>query len=170
MRITLMLVMSAFAACAFGAAPKTYYVSANGLHEVDGVVWGTYVTDDGVAHDAYTDLQQAINATQKKAATIWVEDGFVCETGGETTDGTGSRITTEYGPAVDSLIIRSRSGRWETGAEIRGRYHSAEEPCGASSIRCVAPNFGAKFIGFRFVGGSTTGNGGGIYSGMCGQT
>ena len=160
MKNILMLAASACAVCAFGA--ETYYVSTNGLHEVKGVVWGTYVTDDGVAHDAYTDLQQAINATQKKAATIWVEDGFVCETGGETTDGTGSRITTEYGPAVDSLIIRSRSGRWETGAEIRGRYHSAEEPCGANSIRCVAPNFGAKFIGFRFVGGSTTGNGGGI--------
>ena len=168
MKNILMLAASACAVCAFGA--ETYYVSTNGPHEVKGVVWGTYVTDDGVAHDAYTDLQQAINATQKKAATIWVEDGFVCETGGETTDGTGSRITTEYGPAVDSLIIRSRSGRWETGAEIRGRYHSAEEPCGAKSIRCVAPNFGAKFIGFRFVGGSTTGNGGGIYSGMYGQT
>ena len=154
----------------FGAAAKTCYVSTNDLHEVDGVVWGTYVTDDGKAHNAYTNLQEAITANWKSAITIWVEDGFVCDVGGETADGTGSRITTGYVASNDSLIIRSRSGKWETGAEIRGRYHSAEEPCGANSIRCVAPDCGAKFIGFRFVGGSTTGNGGGIYSGMYGQT
>ena len=40
----------------------TVYVSTNSLHEVDGVLWGTYVTDDDVSHNAYTNLQQAINA------------------------------------------------------------------------------------------------------------
>ena len=54
MKNILMLAASACAVCAFGA--ETYYVSTNGPHEVKGVVWGTYVTDDGVAYDAYTDL------------------------------------------------------------------------------------------------------------------
>ena len=170
MKNILVLAVSACAVCAFGAATKDFYVSTNDLHEVDGVVWGTYVTEDGVAHNAYTNLQQAITANGKSGNTIWVEDGFVCDVGGETAAGTGSRITTPYIDGVDKFIIRSRSGEWETGAEIRGRYHSEEEPCGVNSIRCVAPGCSAKFVGFRLVGGSTTGNGGGVVSGMYGAT
>ena len=106
MKNILVLAVSACAVCAFGAATKDFYVSTNGLHEVGGVIWGTYVTEDGVAHNAYTNLQEAIKANGKSGNTIWVEDGFVCDVGGETADGTGSRITTPYIDGVDKFIIR----------------------------------------------------------------
>ena len=135
----------------FGAAPKTYYVSTNDLHEVDGVVWGTYVTDDGVAQNAYTNLQQAVDVATG-SDTIWVENGFVCDSG---VSEHAARIELVY--AKGALTIRSRSGDWRTGAEIRGQYNSPEQPCGADSVRCLysgATNM--KLIGFRLVGGSSS--------------
>ena len=151
MKNILMLAASACAVCAFGAAPKTYYVSTNGLHEVEGVVWGTYVTDDGVAHDAYTDLQQAVDGATWND-TIWVEDGFVCDSG---VSGHAARIDLDF--YKGGLTIRSRSGDWRTGAEIRGQYNSPEQPCGANSVRCFYSNAeNMKLIGFRLVGGSSS--------------
>jgi NADPH-dependent glutamate synthase beta subunit-like oxidoreductase len=55
------------------------YVSMDGIHAVEGsdLGWGTYVTDDGARHDAYTNLQQADYAAANND-TVWVENGFVC--------------------------------------------------------------------------------------------
>ena len=58
--ISVLVLASLFLAGTASAAAKTYYVSTNGLHEVNGVVWGTYTTSDRVDHDPYTHLQQAI--------------------------------------------------------------------------------------------------------------
>ena len=145
--------------CAFCIAASTacsaatLYVSTNGLHDVNGVVWGTYETDDGVAHNAYTNLQQAINVAANKS-TIWVEDGFIVSTGStfyrgkEATGGNATRIVSNGWNS--ELTIRSRSGDWRTGAEIRGD----------AITRC----FGGQsdiLIGFRLVSGTTTNGAGG---------
>ena len=135
------------------SSAATLYVSMNGLHDVNGVVWGTYETDDGVAHNAYTNLQQAINAAAS-GSTIWVEDGFTVSTGAtfyrgkETTGGNDTRIVSNGWNS--KLTIRSRSGDWRTGAEIRGD----------AITRC----FGGQsdtLIGFRLVSGTTTNGAGG---------
>ena len=78
--ISVLVLASLFLAGTASAAAKTYYVSTNGLHEVNGVVWGTYTTSDGVDHDAYTNLQQVISAAAN-GSTIWVEDGFTVSEG-----------------------------------------------------------------------------------------
>ncbi len=144
-----------FAASTALAAETTVYVSATGKYVVDGV-----------EHEAYTDLQEAVNAADaENAATIWVEDGYVFDSGSTNVTGTASRL---YISRNKGLTISSRSGKWETGAEIRGAYHSDETPCGENSVRCLeingksSDNPTIKFIGVRFVGGSTTTSGGGI--------
>ncbi len=135
------------------------YVSLDGIHSVEGsdLGWGTYRTDDGVFHDAYTNLQQAVNAAAKDD-TVWVEDGFVCD------DSQGHKIMssdTDIGKGVynnvrldvsKAITVRSRSGEWETGAVIRGRFHSdvagGTSAGGDSAIRGVALASGAQLIGF----------------------
>ena len=144
----------------FGTAPSAFYVSTNDLQEIGGTVWGTYVTDDGVPHAAYTNLQTAINyaVNNKKGSTIWVEDGFTVSTGSALYENSATRITCSSWNS--KLTIRSRSGDWRTGAEIRGN----------ATTRC----FGGQsdtFIGFRFVSGTATnGNGGCMLVGQYGGT
>ncbi len=97
-------------------AAETVYVSATGKYVVDGV-----------EYEAYTNLQEAITAAGANG-TVWIEDGFVCDTGSalSSEDGTASRL--KLTDAVKGVTLRSRSGKWETGAEIRGAWHSAEAP------------------------------------------
>ena len=134
---------------------KTFYVSTNDLHVVDGVLWGTYVTDDGLAHKAYTNLQQVIN-TVAGGSTIWIEDGFVVSKGSRVYDNNVTRIVSSGWNS--KLTIRSRSGDWRTGAEIRGDEHT----------RCLGGQ-SDNYIGIRFVSGTTTnGNGGGVSIGAYG--
>ena len=76
------------------------YVSARGLYD---------------GHDAYTDLQSAIRDAQT-GDTIWVENGFVCDTGKTVTGLGASRIFIDK-----DIIVRSRSGSWKNPAIIRGR-------------------------------------------------
>ncbi len=59
----------------------------------------------------YASLADAVAATAKSGDTIWVEDGYVCDTGATS----GYRIY-----VTKAMTIRSRSGRWETGATIVG--------------------------------------------------
>ena len=109
---------------------------------------GTYVTEDGAAQTAYTDLQTAVEAA-KADDTVWVEDGFVCSSG---TGGNDARLNVAYGKGA--LVIRSRSGDWRTGAEIRGD----------ASTRCLYSNApGLRLIGFRLVGGHAATSGGGAF-------
>ena len=141
--------------CAFALSVRAadLYVSTNGLHSIDGVVWGRYMTDDGVMHDAYTNLQQAVNAAAKND-TVWVEDGFVCD------DSQGYKVVSAKDGVYNNLrlditkaiTVRSRSGEWETGAVIRGRFHG-DVAGGASTggdyaIRGVSLASGAQLIGF----------------------
>ena len=59
----------------------------------------------------YASLADAVAATAKSGDTIWVEDGYVCDSG----------ATSSYRIYVTkAMTIRSRSGRWETGATIVG--------------------------------------------------
>lgn len=169
---------SLLAACLAVCAPALagdLYVSASGLHAVEGsdAPWGTYVTEDDVAHDAYTDLQQAINAAAAND-TIWVENGFVCDAGVVSTSIGDARIH-----VTKTLTIRGRSGSWENGPVIRGAYATAYDGtektrCGEGAVRCAvfSNNTGPKLIGFRIEDGATvvsgtshSNQGGGVYSG-----
>ncbi len=147
------LFMFVIFAASTALAAETVYVSATGKYVVDGV-----------EHEAYTNLQEAVNAVSTtKAATIWVEDGYVFDSGSTNVSDTASRL---YINRSKDLTISSRSGKWETGAEIRGAYHSEETPCGENSVRCLEISGGSasilKIIGFRLVGGATTTTGGGL--------
>ena len=80
--------------------------------------WGTYMTDDGENHNAYTNLQQAVNAAAAND-TVWVENGYVWNEGGikGTTWGALSRLVIPR-----KMTVRSRSGKWEDGAVIEGQW------------------------------------------------
>ena len=139
----------------FGAAKKDFYVSTNDLHEVDGVVWGSYITDDGVAHNAYTNLQQVLTyaCTNNPGSTIWVENGYVLDTGATAKDGSDCRLF--YTGWNNQVTVRSRSGDWRTGAEIRGD----------ETTRCIFAQGSVAMYGMRIVGGTATnGCGGGVYT------
>lgn len=117
---------------------------------------GTYRTDDGEDHEAYTDLQEALSASStKNGDTVWIEDGFLCDSGSRDMHGP-TRIVVEK-----KLTIRSRSGKWETGAEIRGAWHTETTMKGRNAIRCVSLGHGAEatFIGVRFTKGSISNTG-----------
>ena len=135
------------------------YVSLDGIHSVEGsdLGWGTYRTDDGVFHDAYTNLQQAVNAAAKDD-TVWVEDGFVCDDSQGEVVFNGSGANASYGRLniPRNMTVRSRSGKWETGAVIRGRWQcdydgTGTAATGANAVRGVQGQgrTGTKLIGFR---------------------
>ena len=147
----------------FDAFATDYYVSTNGLHVVDGVVWGTYMTDDGVAYNAYTSIQEAISKADAKD-TVWVEDGFVCDSGEcapvDTLTGSNRVVLAK------AITLRSRSGYVDEsdpddikGAYIRGKYHSEERPCYSDSLRCVALTAAATLQGFVLENGASGVNG-----------
>ena len=105
--------------CAFALSVRAadLYVSTNGLQSIDGVVWGRNMTDDGVMHDAYTNLQQAVNAAAQDD-TVWVENGFVCDDTNGSTGNPAMRLN-----VPKRMTVRGRSGSWEDGPVIRGRWH-----------------------------------------------
>lgn len=124
-----------------------------------------YETDDAVRHmqgesNVFTNLQDAINSA-KTDDTVWVENGYLCDAGA--TNKTGwSRVYAET-----RITVRSRSGRWETGATIRGRFHSPETPRGDDAVRCLSlGNNKPSFIGLVFEKGATaTGSGDSAFGG-----
>ena len=96
------------------------YVSMNQIHAVEGsdLGWGTYVTDDGLEHDAYTNLQQAVSAALN-GDTVWVENGFVCD------DSQGCLVNPNGNSNMrlsikKGVTVRSRSGHWTSGCVIEG--------------------------------------------------
>ena len=110
---------------------------------------GSYTTDDGETHAAWTDLQDAINAAAK-GDTVWVEDGYEWNPGeNRYTDASG------YGDRVlgvpAAMTVSSRSGKWETGVTVRGRWNSAETPVGDNALMGVCLAKGAKLIGFKIL-------------------
>ena len=112
------------------------YVSASGLYD---------------GHEAYTDLQQAIRDAQT-GDTVWVENGFVCDTGKTVTDLGASRIFIDK-----DIVVRSRSGSWKKPAIIRGVIDKDGEEgrFGPNSVRCaLMQNKKSTFVGFKFENGS----------------
>ena len=146
----------------FAAFAGDLYVSTNDLHEVDGVWWGTYMTDDGVQHNAYTNLQQAVNAAAAKD-TVWVENGFVCDAKDGYSPASGkwcnSRLRINPG-----ITVRSRSGHWTSGCVIEG---SAVEPK-VGGVHFAQNDHSGKLIGFEIRNCERNNSSGGkaVYYGM----
>ena len=126
------------------------YVSTNDIHAVAGsdLGWGTYVTDDNVAHDAYTNLQQAVDAAAVND-TVWVEDGFVCDDTNGHVVVNNSKIRLVI---PRKITLRGRSGNWQNGPVIRGRWHcdvaGGTSATGTEAIRGVL-GAGSTLIGIR---------------------
>ena len=114
---------------------------------------GTYRTDDGVDHEAYTDLQAAIDAAAKSGDWIWVEDNFVC---------TSEATTSARLNIAKALTISSRSGKWENGITVtansaRRCINVTKTGGGASQV-----NGNARLIGFKLTGEGQTVNQGAV--------
>ena len=142
----------AWAAIAFAMAASAadLYVSTNSVHPVEGseLGWGTYRTDDNVDHNAYTNLQQAVNAAALND-TVWVENGFVCD------DANGYSLVSDSKIRLKiprKIILRGRSGNWQNGPVIRGRWHcdvsGGTSATGLDAIRGVL-GAGSTLIGIR---------------------
>ena len=142
---TLCIVHSAFCIAALAANAADIYVS----HLVDGGGAPYYA---GAPTDAvvFDDLQSAVNSAAA-GDTVWVEDGFVCDSGATTNNSYGvSRI--HIGKAI---AIRARGANLATPPVIRGRRHSESVATGTNSIRCVAmPVAGAVLEGLVLEGGT----------------
>ena len=114
---------------------------------------GTYRTDDGVDHEAYTNLQAAIDAAANKGDKIWVEDNFVC-----TSEATSSARLN----IAKTLTISSRSGKWENGITVtanstRRCINVTKTGGGASQV-----NGDVRLIGFKLTGEGQTVNQGAV--------
>ena len=151
-------------ALATGARGADWYVSTD-MSYGDGTV--------DAAH-RLNDIQAAINNAAQND-TIWVADGFVCDSG-FTTDTYGSwRLV-----CGKAMTFRAQGGDWRTGPTIRGaKDSSASNGIGSGSIggfRKTAVNAKMTIIGFNFEdcsansgsdgGGGVKGNGAsdGIYN------
>lgn len=150
----LALAMLAGAAMSVSATAANLYVSTNDVHAVEGSAlgWGTYRTDDGEPHNAYTNLQQALTAA-KGNDTIWVEDGFVCDAGVFTND-VGKTLVYRLGRKSGAVTLRGRSGDWRKGPVIRGRWQTdvdatATSPCGPESVSGIVLPEKSTLLGFR---------------------
>ena len=130
--------------------PSYRYVSTGGA---DSQNYGT----------GYTDLQAAINASTN-GCTVWIEDGFVCDTGGTYVSGTANtnRIVIDK-----AITVRSVSGTKENAAVIVGAHHVPGVTInGPGSIRCLYVSAAASVIGLQLTNGATsasTAYGGGAY-------
>ena len=104
----------------------------------------------------YSSLQAAIGAATA-GDTVWVKDGFVCDSGA-TTYGMSNRVY-----ITKAMTIRSQSGRWEGGAAIVGAPDPATNGNGDYATRCVQITAtGVTLIGFRLENGYVkSGNTGG---------
>lgn len=118
-----------FATYSFDSAPEDYsYVSKSGLpHYLYGM--------------GFSDLQTAINSTPV-GGTVWIEDGFVCDTGTSTYNNSNFRIA-----ITKNITVRSVSGSYEGGTTILGVLNSVAAPLGDSAVRGVYLNNGGKLIG-----------------------
>ncbi len=112
------------------------------------------------------DLQAAVNLAAA-GDTVWVEDGFVCDSG---TTFAGAREGRYRIHAPRKITLRSRSGDYASGVTIRGAFHSAEKPCGPDAVKGLYLPAGSTLIGFRVEDAATcdatgTGEWSGNYNG-----
>ena len=130
--------------------PSYLYVSTGGA---DSQNYGT----------GYTDLQAAINASTA-GDTVWIEDGFVCNSGGTYVSSAGAtnRIVIDK-----AITVHSVSGTKENAAVIVGAHHVPGVTInGPGSIRCLYVSAAASVIGLQLTNGATsasTAYGGGAY-------
>ena len=141
--IRMCLKAGAILALATVANGADWYVSAD-------MGYGADVAD--AAHRK-NNLQSAINSATP-GDTIWVADGFVCDSGSADVSGSAYRITTSK-----ALTIRAENGDWRTGPTIRGSQ-DATTPVGCFAKTAV--NAKVQIIGFNFADGKTGGDGGGV--------
>ena len=139
--------LSLFAALApFAMRAADIYVShlgdGSGTPFYNGAPAGAYVTND---------LQAAVDLAAA-GDTVWVEDGFVCDSGAFFKGPRDGRYRV-YAPR--RITLRSRSGRYEDGAVIRGAFHSAAQPCGPDAIKGLYLQPGSTLVGFRIEGAAT---------------
>ncbi len=86
--------------------------------------------------------------------TVWIEDGFVCDTGGRH----GNRIVISR-----KITVRSVSGTQKNAAVIVGAHHEPGVTVhGTRSIRCLFVNATATLIGLQLTNGAAS-NGGGAF-------
>ena len=112
---------------------------------------GTYGADIAGAV-CYTDIQTALDACAAND-TVWVKDGFVCDSGIADDDATRGKSRIHISTA--GVTLRGESGNWETGPIIRGEWDGSSG-IGPNAVRCVYSNADrAKIIGFRLLDGAT---------------
>lgn len=119
-----------------------------------------YVSDDGTygadiaGAVCYTDIQTALDDCAAND-TVWVRDGFVCDTGIAEDDATRGKSRIVISKA--GVTLRGESGNWETGPIIRGRHDgNSSNGIGPDAVRCVySAADRAKIIGFRLLDGAT---------------
>lgn len=145
LRIVNLAASAAFAVLSAQAAKnKDWYVSAD-------MQYGRGIVPD---ENCTGDLLYAVTNCSAKY-TVWVKDGFVCNTGSIKKNSANARIY-----IAKNITVRSESGCVDEsagkGAKIIGATHSAETPFGSASVRCVdATGENAKLIGFVLEGGCT---------------
>ena len=141
--------------------PVNLYVSENGDWNPDGSEY------------SYKTIQEAVAAATVAGDVVWVDDGFVCDSGecAPVDSNTGSNRVV----IAKAITLRSRSGYVDEsdpdhikGAYIRGKYHSEERPCYSGALRCVMLNAAATLQGFVLENGATGVNainrgGGGVF-------
>ena len=138
------------------------YVSSSGTNDIGN----GYNTWNGAA----TAIQPAIDVCAD-GDVVWVEDGFVCNTGGVTNWPAGTILTNRIA-ITKAITVRSVNDD-PTNTKILGAWDT-NTTCGATSVRCVYMADNAKLIGFTLADGSTMrtnesavtydGYGGGIYA------
>lgn len=157
----LMLSVVAAVGAAFTSAAANLYVSKAGA---DHPQYGT----------GYTDIQTALNASAK-GDTVWVEDGFVCDSG------IGMDTTFSYGNfnsnfksvagcwsnrlhLCKSITLRSVSGTLKNPVIVKGSFSDPANHVtnGSNSVRCMmvtrtdAADEKMVIKGFKFTGGAST--------------
>ncbi len=133
-------------ALASGAYAADWYVSAD-------MDYGADVVDAAHRKDG---IQAAINSAAS-GDTIWVKDGFVCDSG--TTESSGANYRLACGGK--SLTIRAEGGDWRTGPTIRGSH---DESAPVACLVKTAVNAKLQIIGFNFEDGYLASeNGAGVH-------
>lgn len=129
----------------------------------------SYGTDEGADETHRKDsIQEAVDAAANGGTdTIWVKDGFVCNSGSSN----NARVYMAWNKVV---TLRSESGDWRTGTTIIGEPDPTSGDKGAGAVRCIhAGANGIKIIGFVLKGahipstgsnnlGAILANGGGV--------
>ena len=143
---SLCIVHCAFCISALVANAADIYVS----HIVDGG-GAPYYAGAPAGAVVKGDLQEAVDLAAA-GDTVWVEDGFVCDSGSRHVSGSVGcyRI---YAP--NRITLRSRSGEYTTGVTVRGAFHSDSTPCGSNAIKGIYLQANSVLFGFRVENAAT---------------